>query len=175
VDSKQVYEFNNKSAFDPIKITDKNKRRRKRVENLYLQENCYVLYEYLSISAMCLVILDLFDNKLRIHNKDYNINTEIDMTEVEKLEPLASKVEIHFQNHQVMELVPPSREIKVWIKKLQECINEDVIDKIFFTIESYNNSRIFFFRTAGDEEYESSKQEYTISHLNVSLISPHPE
>jgi hypothetical protein len=52
-----------------------------------------------------------------------------------------------------MELVPPSKSIKMWIKKLQECINEDVVDKIFFTIESYNNSRIFFFRTAGDEEY----------------------
>lgn len=58
---------------------------------------------------------------------------------------------------------------------MQECVNEDVVDKIFFTIESYNNSRIFFFRTGGNEEYESSKNEFIIAHLNVSLISAVPE
>lgn len=63
------YEFGTKSSFDPIKILDKAKKRVKKQKNLYLKEQCYVNYDYMSINTICLVILDLFDNKMRIHNK----------------------------------------------------------------------------------------------------------
>lgn len=68
---------------------------------------------------MCLVILDLFDNKLRIHNKEQNVNTEVNMNDVLKIAPLASKIEIYFDNSQVIELMPPSKSIKNWIKRIQ--------------------------------------------------------
>lgn len=74
-----MYLFNNKSAFEPLKILDKNIKKKKISKDLYLQEHCYVVYEYMGISTVCLVVLNLFNNKLVIHNKEHNINYEFDM------------------------------------------------------------------------------------------------
>lgn len=79
-DSKQTYLFNNKSAFEPLKIIDKNPtKKRKGNKELYLRDSCFVVYSYMGINAQCLVILNLFNNKLFVHNKDQNINHEVDM------------------------------------------------------------------------------------------------
>ena len=88
----KTFWFNKKSTFDPIKIMGNNQNKKKRQENFYMKENCYVEYEYMGISGICLLILDLFDNKLRIHNNDDSINMELEMQDVQKMEILASKI-----------------------------------------------------------------------------------
>lgn len=81
-----TYEFNQKEAFQPITIVDKNKKKKKKnANNLYKKEICYVNYEYMNIARTCLLILDSFDNKLRIHNSEDGINVEIDMEKIQRM------------------------------------------------------------------------------------------
>ena len=96
---------------------------------------------------MCVLILDLFDNKLRVHNEKDGVNFELNVEEVLKMDILANKIELNFSENRILKIVPSSKTIKTWSDSLHECINEDVLDSVFFTIEVYKNSRIFFFRT----------------------------
>lgn len=97
------------------------------------------------------------------------------MQEVIKMETLASRIELHFSDSKHIQIVPSHSSIKNWVDGLHSCINENVIDSVSFTIEVHKNSRIFFFRTMGKDDYQSNKQEYSISHLNLSIITGSPK
>lgn len=171
-----TYEFNQKEAFQPITIIDKNKKKRKKnANNLYKKEICYVNYQYMNIVGTCLLILDSFDNKLRIHNSEDGINVEIDMEKIQRMQALASNILMYNESNHLIEIIPGSKSIKSWKEALHQCINENVVDKIFFTIESYKNSRFFFFRTILEDDNQSNKTQVSIKNLNLSVISSTPE
>lgn len=56
----------------------------------------------MGINGKCLVILNLFNNKLFIHSKEQNINYEMDMSEVLRIGPSASKIELYLENNNVL-------------------------------------------------------------------------
>lgn len=135
---------------------------------------CRIYSDYLDIEGAYQLILDMFENKLRIHNETDDVNIQINMEEAFRLEVLADKIEVYFPNNKTIEINPSQKTFKSWEKDLRDAINRDVIDKVFFTIESYKNSRIFFFRTLIENDYESNKQEFSIGHFNLSLINSKP-
>lgn len=49
----------------------------------------------MNIAGTCVLILDMFDNKLRIHNAEDGINIDIKMTKIRRMEAMASKIDIY--------------------------------------------------------------------------------
>lgn len=93
------------------------------------------------IIGRCLLILDLFTNQLHLHAQE---DLTLDIMQDTKMVVSARKIELWFAGRGLMEVEPSLGSIEEWIEMFRYAMNRNVSDKIFFTIESLQNSIIFF-------------------------------
>ena len=65
-----------------------------------------------------------------------------------------------------------------WLEVISRDIDNDIRDKIHFTIESFEDSMIFFLHTvdiSSDNNLRRERKEYVVENLYISIVSNNSE
>lgn len=74
------------------------------------------------------------------------IEYKFDMKKAVKMTTSAQSIELNLgPKSEPLTIYPSNETYEIWLSYLNYTINQDVVTKVSFTIETYKNSRLFFF------------------------------
>ena len=171
-----TYSLKEKSEeFKPIVIKGDNfansKSSRAISKKLFKREKCLVKWK--GLYGEYLVIFDIFAKRLHINSEE---SVSLLLSDAERLVYTSSKIEIYF-NREIFEFHPSGESIKEWSELLRNDLNNNILDKIYFTIESFENSMIYFIHNielSDNNDVKTDHQEFIVENFFLSLINSNP-